>query len=382
MKAAVFHLLTGEYPPHAGGVGDYTQLVAEALAERGCAVHVWSPAVAAARAAGPLQLHRLTDRFGAASRAALEAGLAAAPGCVLVQYVPNALGARGANLRFCLWLRRLGRRHDVRIMFHEPYFYFAWQHPLRNGLAAAQRLMAAVLLRAGPVAYASTDTWRRYLGPWGPARLRIAVMPIPSTVARDATREDVLRWHALFAGTTSRRPVVGHFGTYGDHVADEMRAIIPAILCADADVQLVCLGRGSDRFVERLPAEWQDRVLGIGALSRDALAAALRACDLVVQPYPDGVTTRRTSVMAPLANGVATVTTSGALTEAVWSARQAVALVPTGNPAACAATVASLLHDAGERTALAARGRQLYDDMFAIDRTIDTLLAAPELARA
>lgn len=383
MTTTVFHLLTGEYPPFAGGVGDYTQLVAEALAARGCEVHVWSPALADSRVDGLVQLHRLGDRFGPVSRAALGTGVADAPGCVLLQYVPNALGARGANVRFCFWLRRLGRRHDVRVMFHEPYFYFGWQHPLRNGLAAAQRVMAAALLRAASVAYFSTDTWRRYLDPWSPPGLRTVVTPIPATVARHAGHDHVARWHATLRRTDQHQAVVGHFGTYGDHVAGELLAIIPVILRAEPQVRIVCLGLGSDAFVEQLPAPWRACVLGTGALSREDLAAALRACDLVVQPYPDGVTTRRTSVMAALANGVATVTTRGALTEPVWSAHRAVALVPAGQPVACAAMVSRLLQDPGERAALGARGLRLYDDAFALERTIAALLgAAPECAGA
>src|SRR5215212_3750516 len=104
-----FHLLTGEYPPEAGGVGDYTQLLAHGLAARGCGVHVWSPGAVSANDRG-VHLHRLPDAFGHGSRKILEAGLTASPGCVLLQYVPNALGARGANLRFCLWLLTLRRR--------------------------------------------------------------------------------------------------------------------------------------------------------------------------------------------------------------------------------------------------------------------------------
>lgn len=368
-----FHLLTGEFPPHGGGVGDYTELLADALASRGCEVHVWSPAISVSRTDGAVQLHALADHFGAAARATLDTGLAAAPGCVLLQYVPNALGARGANLRFCLWLQRVGGRADVRVMFHEPYFYFAWQHPLRNGLALMQRLMAAVLLRAGGTVYFSTESWRRYLGPFQPPGLRTVITPIPATVAPCAEIGQVARWRRLFTAP-GQSVIAGHFGTYGDHVARDLRAVIPAILGASADVRIVCLGRGSDAFVGRLPGEWRDRVLGTGALPRADLCAALRACDLVVQPYPDGVTTRRTSVMAALANDVAVVTSSGALTEPVWRESRAVALAAAGAPAALAAAVTRVLKDPAERLALAKRGRDLYDEAFALDRTVDALL--------
>ena len=64
------------------------------------------------------------------------------------------------TFRSALWLLRLRRRGvDVRVMFHEPYFYFSWHRPWRNGLALVQRLMAALLVRASSVAV-HFDDWR------------------------------------------------------------------------------------------------------------------------------------------------------------------------------------------------------------------------------
>jgi hypothetical protein len=78
--------------------------------------------------------------------------------------------------------------------------------------------------------------------------------------------------------------------------------------------------------------------------------------------------------MAGLANGVATVTTSGPLTEPVWADTRAVALAPASDAHAFGASTAALLRDPGERSALACRGRTVYDARFAIDRTLDILL--------
>jgi len=43
MNSLPWHLVTCEYPPQAGGVSDYTQLVAKGLALAGDEVHVWCP---------------------------------------------------------------------------------------------------------------------------------------------------------------------------------------------------------------------------------------------------------------------------------------------------------------------------------------------------
>jgi hypothetical protein len=91
----VFHLLTGEWPPVIGGVGDYSQLLAEALIVRGCRVHVWCPTVQDGCTAG-VQINRLPDHFGAASRDILARAFNAHAGIILVQYVPNAMATRPA----------------------------------------------------------------------------------------------------------------------------------------------------------------------------------------------------------------------------------------------------------------------------------------------
>lgn len=372
-----FHLLTGEYPPQTGGVGDYTATLASALAGRGCAVHVWSPVVTGGPEADGIVRHALPDVFGARSRRELQRALPAAPGRVVLQYVPNALGRRGANLAFCRWLARLGRRVEVRVMFHEPYLAFTLDHPLRNLPALVQRAMAAALLRAGPVVYVSTETWIRYLRPYAPARAAWLTLPIPATVlSRDPTAGETARWRAA-AGGADR--LVGHFGTFGDHVARDLEPALARLLDADPRVHGLLVGRGSDRFAASFSGarpRLAGRVHASGPLDAVEVAAALKACDVLMQPFPDGVTTRRTSVMAGLALGVATVTTDGPLTEGVWRETGAARLAPASAAAPLCDAVVALLADAASRSAQAARGKHAYDERFAIDRSVDVLVGA------
>ena len=58
------------------------------------------------------------------------------------------------------------------------------------------------------------------------------------------------------------------------------------------------------RLVDRHPS-WRSRVHAAGYLSTADLSAHIAACDLFVQPYPDGITSRRTSAMACLSRGQA-----------------------------------------------------------------------------
>lgn len=359
-----WHILTGEYPPASGGVGDYTAQLAAALEAAGDVVTVWVPG------------RTLPDRFGAGSRRRLDKSLGHAPGIVLLQYVPNALGSHGMNLAFCRWL--LARRRDgmdVRVMFHEPYFYFALARPWRNALAAVQRVMARTLLEASTTAYISTDTWRRYLTPRNGARLE--VLAIPSNVPCAATPDDVDRCRQMIA--PSGEPVVGHFGTYGDHVERELMRVVPRIAGESSGARFAFIGAGSAEFLSRLSRthpQIGQRSWASGRLEARAVSSALKAADVLVQPYPDGVTTRRTSVMAGLQHGVPTVTSNGALTEAVWAESGAVRLAVAGDAGSFATAVDTLLHDRDAASALGRRGAAVYAHHFSLARTIDVLRGA------
>jgi glycosyltransferase involved in cell wall biosynthesis len=378
---ASWTILTGEYPPGCGGVGDYTAQVAAALAAAGDQVVVCVPrradGVGHDHHAG-VELVELPDRFGPSTRRELTRRLGSEPVRFLVQYVPNAFGAKGANLSWCRWLARRCREHrdDLRVMFHEPYFYFEWTRPDRGLLAIVQRMMAATLLRAASQVYVSTASWGRYLRPYAPAGAPSPlVLPIPSSVSgcdRPGDAADA-RARLLRAEATT---LVGHFGTYGGHIASMLKPAIAALLEAERRVAVVCIGRGSESFVGEIARRQpvlRDRLTATGRVSASDAAVWIAACELLIQPFPDGVTTRRTSLMAGLINGTPVLTTAGALTEPVWSDTQAVALVPASDQQELINAARRLAADAPSRTALGARGQAVYFERFALGHSVALL---------
>ncbi|MGH9412050.1 MAG: glycosyltransferase family 4 protein [Vicinamibacterales bacterium] len=369
-----WHLVGGEYPPSCGGVGDYTAQLASALAAHGDEVHVWVPGAEPRDSGDAFAVHALPDHFGPASEQRLADAWSRDRGIVLLEYVPNALGAGGRNLRFCRWLvAKLRAGIDIRVMFHEPYFYFSMRRPWRNVLAIVQRRMAAALIRASARVYYSTESWSRYLGPYG-APADAATLPIPSTVPDEADSAVIAAFRHRFGG--SAVPVVGHFGTFGSDIADQLFPIAIALLALRSDVRLALIGRRSDQFrlrlIERMPNA-APRIIATGRLEAREVAAALRACDVLVQPYSDGITTRRTTAMAGLQNGVATITTDGFLTERVWRETGAAALVPALDASRAADAAARLLSNAHARAEQGARGRSVYEQRFSLERTVAQL---------
>jgi glycosyltransferase involved in cell wall biosynthesis len=370
-----WHILTPELPPECGGVGDYTVQVAEALSQSGDSVSVYSPLSASPwHGADGVESIALPDRFGPGTQQALTSILTRDPASrLLIQYVPAVFGNRGRNLPFCRWVRSRARAGvDVRVMFHEPYLYFRWR-PDHILTALVQRSMARALLDPVPVVYLSTDTWRRYLAAYGPNAISLSTtLPIPSAISRALCPQAAraVRHQALGRA----RYLIGHFGTYGRHVAPLLRRIVQDLLASAADLAVLCVGAGSDAFAKSVVSQdpaVRDRIAGTGRIAPHDVSVNLQACDVLVQPYPDGVTTRRTSVMAGLANRRAVVTNDGPLTEDIWRGTGCVALA--ASPAGIAASVRGVLRDAAARASLETRALATYESTFDLRHTVDAL---------
>src|SRR5207244_4199177 len=160
-------------------------------------------------------------------------------------------------------------------------------------------------------------------------------------------------------------------GIRGDLVTGVQTCALPILLHLVPDCGVVFVGRGSVEFARQLASLHPDlggRVTATGESPQAEVVSRLRACDLLLQPFPDGVSSRRTSAMAGLACGVPVVTNLGPSSEPVWAG--ATATVPTADPAALARLAAELLADRGARAALGARGAALYRDTFALAHTL------------
>ncbi|MDB4906958.1 MAG: hypothetical protein JWO05_1742 [Gemmatimonadetes bacterium] len=364
-----WHVITGEYPPTRGGVADYSALVAEGLSELGWNTHAWAPGASSALRNG-VCVHELPGRFDRATRSALSSALEAtpAPRHLYVQYVPQALGENAVNLGMGHWLASRRDRGDVvHLMLHEPWVPYGGGIK-RRAAAVATRMMAWSCMRGADHLHVSTPRWGRLLRSLAPPGARFGWLPIPSTIPEAAPGAAALARVALKGDAGA--PVVGHFGTYGSLVAPLLERSLRELLARDATVRVLLIGSGAGAFASRLTDE--SRVQSSDATTAQDVAAAIAACDLVLQPYADGVSARRTTVMAALANSVAVVSNSGETTEPEWAAHGAVILTD-GTPGAFATASVALLRESVRRSAVSMAGRQLYGERFALRHTIAAL---------
>ena len=391
-----WHVITGEYPPQSGGVSDYTRQLARGLVEAGDRVDVWAPPCdtrqerqngdgnlgEAGSTDSGIVVHRLPGRFGPKSLLYLTRALHRLPGPrrILVQYVPHAFGWKGANVLFCLWLRSR-RRDSIWVMFHEVMFLAEGDPRLsRRALAAANRLMATLVAGAAERAFISIPGWRPMLEPLLREGASVTWLPVPSAVS-------VVNDPAATAAIRTRyghgRPLVGHFGTYGRSISALLERTLQE-LAAMSDCHVLLLGDRSDAACRALISAHPPlagRLFATGRLAVHDVSHHVAACDVMLQPYPDGISSRRTSAMVALSHGRAIVTTAGRLTEPMWAESGAVVLAPVDDSHALAVAAATILFDVSQREETARRAAVLYDARFALRHTIAALRACDAAPR-
>jgi hypothetical protein len=297
------------------------------------------------------------------------------PRRLLVQWVPHGFGYKSLNLPFCLWLwQRAHFRGDfVELMVHEPYVPFQKGSWRQNGAAIVHRLMMVVLLRAAKRVWLATPAWEQEVRPFDWGRRRDYLwLPVPSNVpaVEDAAAIGEIRERYAPSGL-----LAGHFGTYGPAITPLLREIVPSLLRRCSDLSMLLIGRDSDIFQASLLKECPDLEGRVHATRRidvsEHLSPYLSACDLLLQPYPDGVNTRRGTIMAALSHGRPTITTIGWQSEPLWKTSGGLALVPAEDRKAFVDVALGLIASPEQRASLAAAGRELYRRQFDIRNIVD-----------
>jgi glycosyltransferase involved in cell wall biosynthesis len=361
--------LAGEYPPRPGGVGDYTALLADHLAQQGARVAVLASVAAssttehsALSTQHSVMVRRVVARWDwRCARTVLDAVRAARPDIVHVQYQPAAFGMEAAVHWLPGWLRRrcpglrtLTTFHDLRV----PYLF-----PKASRLRAAVRdrllhASDAVIFteRADWAAAARVRPSGRY---WVPIGSNLAPAP-PAGYDRAAWREAV--------GADAATFLIAHLGILNR--SKGLETLFAALLRLHARgwrVRLLLIGAeaGTSDPSNRAYAAEIDRRLADPALAglvhrlplvpAAAASGHLLAADAAAFPFTDGASLRRGSLLAALGHGLPTVSTG----DGGWGIGdgETLLLVPPGDADALAGALARLADDAALRARLGAGAR-------------------------
>ncbi|MGH2351158.1 MAG: glycosyltransferase family 4 protein, partial [Chloroflexota bacterium] len=334
-------IVTAEYPPDVGGVGDHAARLAHELAASGHAVQVvtsarrgYRPCLLTGGRGGPTGLPwpqdmRIVQRWDWRIFFALPRLARRERWDVLhIQYQPGAYTLHLAINLLPQWLRRSSCSPAIVTTFHDlrvPYV-FPKAGPLR-------RLAVRQLARGSHGAIAVAEEDRSQLLAWTRDLRRPPVVEhIPLGNQMDASPPpdfERTAWRAHL-GLPSDAQVVGHFGFVNRSMAvDELVRAIGLLAGAGRNVHLLMIGdplgasdptnRGYLEAVRRLIADLglEPRVHWTGTATPEALAAWLRCLDVAALPFRDGASLRRTSIIAAWAHGAPLVTTTPS-TPAEW----------------------------------------------------------------
>jgi glycosyltransferase involved in cell wall biosynthesis len=385
-------IVTCEYPPIVGGVSDHTHLLVRALTAAGDTVDVWCPPAEDTEDAAPeiagATVHVLPSRYGLGALGALRRMLHDLPSDtrVLVQWVPTAFGWRMMNLPFALLLfTRKGRTLDLYV--HEVGWEISSRETTRRALAGVvHRVMTWLAARSARRVYVTIPAWEKRLHLLGVSALAkeqgVAWAPVPSNLPdrTDPSRVAEIRRELLKGARMN--VVVGHFGTFGRWHSALMPHAVARILDEGADRVMLLVGRGGSALRDSIVAARPDlakRLTATGGLSPEEASAHIAACDVLVQPYEDGVSARRGSLMAGLALGRPIIANRGFNTEELWAAERAIHLTDSAAPHALGGAITKLMADPALRARLSESAARLHAERFALARGVTLLRDAADL---
>ena len=380
-------LVTGEYPPDEGGVADYTQCLAEALAARGLRIDVLTSRREAFASMGAMDgateeaakrgrritVFRSIGRWDARALRGLRSLVERTrPDIVHFQYQAAAFEMRWAIHSAT---RLLKRAPEVRsaVTYHDLRIPYLWPKAGRMRPWAVRRLA-----RNADLAITTNAADHEELRPDARGPLH-ALVPIGSNI-EDAPPEGYER--EIFrtnAGYGSNALVLAYFGFMNESKGGwTLLEALTQLREAGRDARLVMIGGAlgaSDPtnadYLSRFETEIAKRELGAhvrftGHLASAGVSAWLHAADLAALPYEDGASFRRGSLLAALRHGLPTVTTwpeeaqiSGDAELPALEDGKSVRLIKPGDAAALAATAMEIVDDGALSARLSAEGRAL-----------------------
>jgi glycosyltransferase involved in cell wall biosynthesis len=352
-------IVTGEYPPHQGGVGDFSREIALALAELGHEVHVLTHV--RARVDPSIHLHPMIRAWSFPSLFRIRDLVRSLPlDVVNIQYQAAAYGMTPPIhfLPTLLTAPSVITFHDLRA----PYLFPKAGFLRREAVNFLAHSAAGVIV---------TNPEDRLALERDPKIKRLAEIPIGSNIKPHATHYGIRNTqYATHFGFADSDLVVGYFGFLNPSKGGEtlFRAVAHLLNCkllliggpsGTSDPTNVAYAAELDSLASQLGIA--DRIVRTGYLPPDETTKAFLACDLMAMPYTDGASFRRGTFMACLAHGMPTISTQPAIPLPQLRDGENVRLVPPGSPGALAAAIRDLAADLPLRTRLSGGALKLAD---------------------
>ncbi|HVZ23539.1 MAG TPA: glycosyltransferase family 4 protein [Vicinamibacterales bacterium] len=317
-------LVTRRMPPAQCGIADYTLGLASALSGTHEVVVVSGTQHDVVGAPSARILPIIPDWGPRGMLTLLRVLRELQPDWVLLEYVPFLYSRIGVNVWLPLatcCMRLLGLR--VLLTVHEPFVRIDSIKHTVTGLA--QRIMIWLLIRGSEKIAVTTRAWAELIAPYS-SRRHVFHLPVASNLPCVAvTALDRAQLRAELGIDESDVVVATLRPTGAGKLLDQTMRVWTRLRETHRHARLLVLGLTD---AERSRVSGITGVLDVGYVPPDRASRLLSAADVFVALFTDGVSTRRTSVMAAMAHGLPVVTTNGHLTDPIFATSPLVARGP------------------------------------------------------
>jgi glycosyltransferase involved in cell wall biosynthesis len=325
-------LLSAEYWPTPGGVGDYTQRLGAALALRGEQVTIWTLREQRLVALDPSDGRNPSAVFGPADwrwncwPAIANAVRRIQPDVLHIQYQTGAYGMHPA-INLLPWrIGRMPQRPRVVVTAHDlllPYLFpkagfvrnWVTRRLFEDSAATIVTNTDDLACLVGSQPTPSPTNAARFTGH---VKTTPQLIPIGSNIAVDPPAGyDRTAWRAHL-GITPAETLVAFFGLISP--TKGLDVLLDALQRLPEQFRLLIVGGEAPAAQDRAYAvalrariaepAWRGRVIITGQCPEQEVSAHLLAADLAALPFGDGASFRRGSLLAALAHGLPVVTTA------------------------------------------------------------------------
>lgn len=348
-------IVSPEYPPIRGGVSDHTKNLRNALEPFVEEVKVLTSAglgIGETDIVAPVisNWHSYQEMVCAVENFGKN-------WTILWQYVPHMYGRYGVNFTIPRIVKELNRRGYVQAMIaHEIAASFALR-PSFMLSSICHRLQWASIVGCFRAIGVSTEAWLlRFSNSLGRSE-RTFLCPSPSNIRKFCLSQTTRAAWCKKLGLDPLKPIVGSFGLSADsYQVTALNRVGELLEEKQLPVSILCVGGKSDLL--------RSDVQQVGFLSEKEVSVYLQNLDVLILPFVDGVSERRTSFMAGLSHGCPLVTTVGESTGASLRSLDAIETVDSNSPEMIAETVHQLLLNPKRRESVSHKCFQAYRSQF------------------
>lgn len=250
------------------------------------------------------------------------------PQTVLVQFVPQLYGLKGANPFFSALLRKLNRKgYDVVTVAHEFSSPLA-SNPKTMALGAAHRMLFRSVVNASSKIISTTPFCLNLLQErFNTKSSAFHYIPVSSTIIPFPVNDQTKAKLRSDLNLAPENFVVATFGSIVGGGLIYFKTFLNWLVKENPLARFIFLGKGSGLLKQEFSTDIQQSIHATGQISDQAITQYLSIANLYAVFYPDGASTRRTSLMTGLAHGIPTVSNLGILTDSSLIASKAVFLL-------------------------------------------------------